>query len=180
MTPEQVTVGARLGRRLRPIVVLAMQKSPDPTCLAGGMLSTIVGTIAGLLGPGTAAELIRINLERLEQKGGRLLLPPGVREAFDSAAANDEPPAPPGELLEAPSEAYVLRLLGRIGELEGQLRAPAVADIVSAVNNEQLEAMRCVLAVLAAKAGVDPDKLIELLNDALAEIRAGVPPPPPA
>jgi hypothetical protein len=178
MDPQAVTAGARLGRRLRPIVILAMQKSPDPTCLAGGMLSTIVGTIAGLLGPGTAAELIRINLERLEQKGGRLLLPPGVREAFDSAAANDEPPAPTGELLEPPSEAYVLRLLGRIGELEGQLRSPAIAEVLGAVNNDQLEAMRRVLSVVSAKAGIESDKLVELLDIAIEEVRSGRPPAP--
>jgi hypothetical protein len=146
MDPKAVTAGARLGRRLSQIVVLAMQKSPDPTCFAGGMLSTIVGTIAGLLGPGTAAELIRINLERLEQKGGRLALPPGVREAFDSAA-NDEP--------------------------------TPVADVLASVFDEQIEAMRRVLAVVSAKAGVESPQLIEMLDSAIAEIRAGVPPRPP-
>lgn len=167
MTPEQVTMGARLGRRLRPIVVLAMQKSPDPTSFAGGMLSTVVGTVAGLLGAGTAAELIRINLERLEQKGGRLLLPPGVREAFDSAA--NEPDAPADTLRRDGHSA--LRV--KDGELERFDPHPPLGEVLGAVNNEQLEAMRRVLAVVAAKAGVEPDKLIELLNDALAEVRAG-------
>jgi hypothetical protein len=148
MNPEQVTVGARLGRRLRPIIVLGLQKSSDPTSFAGGLLSTVIGQVAGLLGAGTAAELIRINLERLEQKGARLLLPPGVREAFDTAA-NDEPPAP-------------------------------VAEALASVFDEQLEAMRRVLAVVSAKAGIESDKLVELLDAAIAEIRAGVPPRPPA
>jgi hypothetical protein len=147
MDPKAVTAGARLGRRLSQIVVLAMQKSPDPTCFAGGMLSTMVGTVAGLLGPGTAAELIRINLERLEQKGGRLALPPGVREAFDSAAANDEP--------------------------------TPVADVLASVFDEQIEAMRRVLAAVSAKAGVESAQVIEMLDSAITDIRAGVPPRPP-
>lgn len=125
INPQAVTVGARTGRRLNEILDLAIGRSPDPASFAGGLLSAIVGRIAGKLGPQTAAELLRILIGRLDGQP-QLELPSGVRLAI-AAAGEPEMPAAANEAqlddaVEPPSEAYVLRLLGRIGELELQLQ----------------------------------------------------------
>jgi hypothetical protein len=93
MDPQAVTVGARAGRRILPIIGLAMKGSPDPVAFCAGMVATIAGGIGGLIGTQTAAEILRIALGQLEQKP-QLELPPGVRLAL-ATAANETQPADP-------------------------------------------------------------------------------------
>jgi hypothetical protein len=95
MNPQAVTVGARFGRRLTPVLSAAADKSGDRLSFCGGLIATVAGTVAGICGRTAAAELLRISLARLE--GGPVLeLPPGVRlaiaaaEAGAPAAANEE------------------------------------------------------------------------------------------
>lgn len=155
MNPQAVTVGARVARRLNPILLLAARRSPDPTSFFGGILATVAGGVSGVVGPQTTAELLRICIGRLEQKP-QLELPPGARLAIASATA-----------------------AGNIDSLAAQASGAAANDealVYSAIqgaNDDQLEAMRRVLAVVSAKAGIESDELIKILDDALAEIRAG-------
>jgi hypothetical protein len=78
MHPQSATVGARLGRRLNLVISVAGAKAPDPVAFVGGLLSSIIGNAAGLVGPQTAAQLLRICLERLDGQP-QLALPPGAR-----------------------------------------------------------------------------------------------------
>ena len=84
MTPEAVTVGARVARRMIPIVMIAAARSPDQVSFFGGVLATIAGGVAGVVGPQTAAELLRVALSQLE-KQPQLALPPGARVALANA-----------------------------------------------------------------------------------------------
>lgn len=158
MNPQAVTVGARVARRLTPIILVASANSPDRPSFLGGVLCAIAGGVAGAIGPQTTAELLRIALGRLEGTP-QLELPPGVRLAVASAQG--------GATAAAQS----------VDEITRQ-DAPLVLDVVQAVNDDQLEAMRRVLAVVAAWAGIDTEELIGLLDRAIADVRAGEPPAP--
>lgn len=87
MNPQSATVGVRLARKLNALIVAAATRAPDRVSFCGGLLSTICGAIAGLVGPQTAAELLRIVLGQLERQP-QLELPPGIR--LQLAAAEEE------------------------------------------------------------------------------------------
>jgi hypothetical protein len=148
MNPQAVTVGARLVRKMAPVIDLAIAQSPDRVSFCGGLLAGIIGRVSGNIGPLATGEHLRLLLGRLDGQP-QLELPAGVRLAIAAAeqgvAANDEAP---------------------------------IAAALARVNDEQLEAMRRVLAVVAAKAGIESDKLVELLDIAIEEVRAGRPPAP--
>lgn len=65
MNPQAVTVGARLGSRLNPLILAAARRSPDGVSFFGGVISSILGAISGAIGPQTTVELARIPISRL-------------------------------------------------------------------------------------------------------------------
>lgn len=93
MNPQSVTVGARFARRLQDLVILAAGKSPDPVAFCGGMLATLAGIVAGIIGRPSAAVILRISLAHLEDRP-QLELPPGIREAVAAAESSLDPMEP--------------------------------------------------------------------------------------
>jgi hypothetical protein len=89
MNPQAVTVGARLGRRLNAKVIgpaVNGVNELDRVAFLGGLLASIAGGIAAGVGRDTAAELLRIALDRL-QTDPQPDLPAGVRVAMDAVHA---------------------------------------------------------------------------------------------
>jgi hypothetical protein len=161
MNPQAATVGQRLGRKLNnALLVPAARRSPDPVAFTGGYLASIVGGAVAIVGPQTAAELLRITLGHLE-KTPQLALPAGVRLQLAAAEqAND------AELAGAPG-----------AEAADDLHLGTVLQNSDA---EQLECLRRVLAGLAAKAGIGDEDLVGMLNAEMQRIREGLPPAPAA
>ena len=105
MNPQAVTVGARMARRLNPILRLAIGKTPDRVSFCGGLLAALVGNVAGMIGPQAAAELLRIAIGRLEQQP-QLELPPGVRLALAAAEQEEEREEPAGVAGPSPNDLH--------------------------------------------------------------------------
>jgi hypothetical protein len=89
MSPQAVTRGARVGRRINNVVRVLVHKEPERVSYFAGFLTSIVGCVSVMIGPQSTAELLRILVGKLDGQP-QLELPPGVRLALAAAQVDAE------------------------------------------------------------------------------------------
>lgn len=161
MNPQSVTIGARLGARLnRALILPAAAAAPDRVTFFGGLLASIIGAGAGLVGPQTTAELLRTCLARLDGQP-QLELPAGVRLAIASAS---EVKAERGEYEAGQLAAYSdVHAMAQINETWTEPGAAANDSAANAEGRIRAAAFRDVKAYVEQKI-----KIVESPEDAIA------------